>query len=578
MSHRRRHTDDSERVEHFVWKKKERLEKRSKRSNERDADPSEKRRAMQLELDRIEQRRQERQRFFEDRERQRDMERLERDKAAMGNWAEREALFELEQAKKKARIRIREGRALPVDIIAVNLLLFTDTELASSLEADNLDVDAESPLHLIRSLSVPKLEQLLRDIEPFAKLEKDRFCKEFWRVMQVCCRAEISERAMIDNGYGDELASTEMRASVSAMSLEELQDILSRKGVVSSGSSLPNSASNAEYIEQVLVAEARILLEQMHRQIVDYRVQQSSSHGTRKKKNEADSVAKQVERIQQRLLTELSSLETLMEKRAAIGRPERLSDDEVQLMIEGFWSATAKPGGCVYEESESRRTIEKFQLDLLSDKLGVHVMRKGDVPEGTTSEELLESSFRRQFASEEAERIAAEASGQAYIPSPGNYHSLEQTPDDEFTRGPDQQFTGEVDVHNQQKFSWADKYRPRKPRYFNRIRTTFEWNQYNRTHYDKSNPPPKVVQGYCFNIFYPDLVDKSVTPTYKIERDEGWPDTAVLRFSAGPPYEDVAFRILNKEWEKGRHKGFRCVFDRGTLQLQFRFKRHIYRR
>ena len=24
--------------------------------------------------------------------------------------------------------------------------------------------------------------------------------------------------------------------------------------------------------------------------------------------------------------------------------------------------------------------------------------------------------------------------------------------------------------------------------------------------------------------------------------------TCILRFSAGPPYEDIAFRILNKEW------------------------------
>ena len=32
---------------------------------------------------------------------------------------------------------------------------------------------------------------------------------------------------------------------------------------------------------------------------------------------------------------------------------------------------------------------------------------------------------------------------------------------------------------------------------------------YNRTHYDHDNPPPKTVQGYKFNIFYPDLIDKT---------------------------------------------------------------------
>lgn len=43
------------------------------------------------------------------------------------------------------------------------------------------------------------------------------------------------------------------------------------------------------------------------------------------------------------------------------------------------------------------------------------------------------------------------------------------------------------------------------------MHTGFEWNKYNQTHYDLDNPPPKVVQGYKFNIFYPDLIDKVTT-------------------------------------------------------------------
>ncbi len=59
-----------------------------------------------------------------------------------------------------------------------------------------------------------------------------------------------------------------------------------------------------------------------------------------------------------------------------------------------------------------------------------------------------------------------------------------------------------------QVYWWNEKYRPRKPKYFNRVHTGYEWNKYNQTHYDSDNPPPKVVQGYKFNIFYPDLIDK----------------------------------------------------------------------
>lgn len=70
---------------------------------------------------------------------------------------------------------------------------------------------------------------------------------------------------------------------------------------------------------------------------------------------------------------------------------------------------------------------------------------------------------------------------------------------------------GEFDIP---VYLWSDKYRPRKPRYFNRVHTGFEWNKYNQTHYDMDNPPPKIVQGYKFNIFYPDLINKSDTPEY----------------------------------------------------------------
>jgi hypothetical protein len=51
-----------------------------------------------------------------------------------------------------------------------------------------------------------------------------------------------------------------------------------------------------------------------------------------------------------------------------------------------------------------------------------------------------------------------------------------------------------------------------------RARQGFEWNKYNQTHYDSDNPPPKVVQGYKFNIFYPDLINKFQTPEYHIVR------------------------------------------------------------
>lgn len=137
------------------------------------------------------------------------------------------------------------------------------------------------------------------------------------------------------------------------------------------------------------------------------------------------------------------------------------------------------------------------------------------------------------------------------------------------------EFAEEVEVRK--GYRWNDKYRPRKPRYFNRVHTGYNWTKYNRTHYDKDNPPPKSVQGYRFNIFYPDLIDRSVTPTFRTKKTDN-PDVAIITFSAGAPYEDVAFRIVDRPWERSHRRGYRCCFERGVLMLWFNLQRYRYRR
>ncbi|CAH7688440.1 mid region of cactin-domain-containing protein [Phakopsora pachyrhizi] len=54
----------------------------------------------------------------------------------------------------------------------------------------------------------------------------------------------------------------------------------------------------------------------------------------------------------------------------------------------------------------------------------------------------------------------------------------------------------------QQSYNWEDKYRPCKPRYFNKVHTGYEWNKYNQTHYNTDNQPPKVVQGYSKHHYF----------------------------------------------------------------------------
>eukprot|EP01071_Lankesteria_metandrocarpae_P014086 Lankesteria_metandrocarpae@DN8087_c0_g1_i1.p1 len=152
-------------------------------------------------------------------------------------------------------------------------------------------------------------------------------------------------------------------------------------------------------------------------------------------------------------------------------------------------------------------------------------------------------------------------------------------------------FNPQSELSLDKNYDWEGKYKPRKPRFFNRIKTGYEWNKYNQTHYDYDNPPPKAVQGYKFNIFYPDLIDKTSCPSWTLEplkrykgqfgisNEEVDSDaTCILRFHAGPPYEDVAFKVINRQWEMNIRRGYRNCFDRGILQLYFNFTRYRYRR
>ncbi len=117
-----------------------------------------------------------------------------------------------------------------------------------------------------------------------------------------------------------------------------------------------------------------------------------------------------------------------------------------------------------------------------------------------------------------------------------------------------------------------------RPRYFNRVKTCFEWNKYNQTHYDADNPPPKSVQGYRFNVFYPQLAAEAKSPTYRVEEDPHLPEMKIIRFFAGPPYEDLVFRIDGEEWDMSHRQGFNCTFEAGILSLDFWFKSQRYRR
>ncbi|KEG06091.1 hypothetical protein DQ04_15991000 [Trypanosoma grayi] len=122
-----------------------------------------------------------------------------------------------------------------------------------------------------------------------------------------------------------------------------------------------------------------------------------------------------------------------------------------------------------------------------------------------------------------------------------------------------------------------------KPHRFCKVKTGYTWTQYNRTHYDsRTNPPPRSVLWYEFTLFYPALANttRDMSRIYHIEDTPKGPngDYCILVFSVGPPYADVAYQIVRKQWDT-RPGGVRASFDSsGTYRLFFRFTNSNYRR
>lgn len=98
-------------------------------------------------------------------------------------WVSQEDTFVLQQAKKKAEIRVKEGRAKPIDFLAVNLRVI-DPQRPNPLEDEipDEDLDIVDPEGILDGLDEGELEELAGDIETYIGLETNKTNGEFWRV------------------------------------------------------------------------------------------------------------------------------------------------------------------------------------------------------------------------------------------------------------------------------------------------------------------------------------------------------------------------------------------------------------
>ncbi|KAK3149043.1 hypothetical protein QOZ80_3AG0212200 [Eleusine coracana subsp. coracana] len=533
-------------TENFVWRKK--IERDVSQGQKVDISvKSEKKKQQErmAEIEKVKKRREER--AIEKAQHEEEMALLarERARAEFQDWEKKEEEFHFDQSKVRSEIRLREGRTKPIDVLLKNLNF-----------SEEFDVELNEPYLVFKGLTVKEMEELRDDIKMHLDLDRESQTNvKYWEALMVVCDWELGEarkRDAIDRARvrGEEPppevlaeerglhASIEgdVKTLLDGKSSTELEDMQSQiESQMRSG-----TAKVVEYWEAILkrlhIYKAKACLREIHASILRKHLHRLEHPGA-------------------------------AEQNAVSEEDDNKMDDEMR-----------------YEEDDKQYSPEPIteqtdaHLEEDDGSFSPQLMHGNEDDDAVDPEEdKAELDRKREVVVMEHQRKVQEAmKAKARVPDEMEMKAIKtmgamEEGDAVFGAG------AEVNLDSQ-VYWWHDKYRPRKPKYFNRVHTGYEWNKYNQTHYDHDNPPPKIVQGYKFNIFYPDLVDKSRAPTYSIEKDGSSGETCLIRFHAGPPYEDIAFRIVNKEWEYSHKKGFKCTFERGILHLYFNFKRYRYRR
>ncbi|KAL2953599.1 hypothetical protein AAZX31_19G173900 [Glycine max] len=537
---------DSNLNEKFVWRKKiERdvsqgvsIEAFSKKAEKK------KQRERMAEIEKVKKRREER--ALEKARHEEEMALLarERARAEFQDWEKKEEEFHFDQSKVRSEIRLREGRARPIDVLTKHLN-----------GSDDLDIEINEPYMVFKGLTVNEMSELRDDIKMHLDLDRATPTHvEYWEALLLVCDWELAEAQRKDALDRARVRGEEPPAELLA---EE-------RGLHSSVE--PD-------VKKLLQGKTHAELEALR-----VHIESEMRTGTAKVVEYWEAILKHLhiykaKEIHAKLLRKhLQSLERPLEdedklENAHVMVPEEEDTEDDIKVRSADESFSPEP---IREDQEADDEAGSFSPQLL------HGDENEEAIDPEEDRAMLERN--RKAVLEEQQRRVQEAMAIKPAPSEDNFEMKALKAMGDMEDG-DAVFGSGAEVNlDSQVYWWHDKYRPRKPKYFNRVHTGYEWNKYNQTHYDHDNPPPKIVQGYKFNIFYPDLVDKTKAPTYTIEKDGSNGETCIIRFHAGPPYEDIAFRIVNKEWEYSHKKGFKCTFERGILHVYFNFKRHRYRR
>ncbi|GMS84633.1 hypothetical protein PENTCL1PPCAC_6808, partial [Pristionchus entomophagus] len=488
-----------------------------------------------------------------------DMEVMQRDadRRSHSDWQKKDIEFQLENAKVRSRLRIEQNRAKPIDLLA-RYINFGDEEKEKK---DDDDFELEDPSVYLKGLEENDYEDLIEDIKVYISVTGTRHVR-WWKDMAVIVKDELnkyresrSDRSTVHSAVSKDVSNIFKGKTMSE--LETLENEMKRKmGGGGAGTDLSYWSTLLDHLtthmaRKSIKEEHDVKLKEKLRRIREEQMKDMEDDEEEKKRKEVKK--KEEKEKRERMVN-------VIKPKKGQTTIEWLESEEID---EGERETRWRDIG---EEETERITIELYERGSYSPTYGKEndTMPGIDiVDEDDDDKDLL----RQRLAKRKSPAGVSAGSSEVDAAMSSMAGAIEEG---------ETEFGGEVQLEGC-KDLWTDKYRPRKPRYLNRVQTGFDWNKYNQTHYDQDNPPPKIVQGYKFNVFYNDLLDKMKAPTFRVIPCDD-PEFSEIHFKAGPPYEDIAFKIVNREWEVNHKFGYKCQFQNGVFQLWFQFKRYRYRR
>ncbi|KAL0347610.1 UNVERIFIED_CONTAM: Cactin [Sesamum calycinum] len=450
---------DSNLNEKFVWRKKiERDVTQGVPLDEFSIKAEKKRqRERMAEIEKVKKRREER--AIEKAQHEEEMALLarERARAEFQDWEKKEEEFHFDQSKIRSEIRLREGRMKPIDILTKHLD-----------PSDDFEIEINEPYMVFKGLTVKEMEELHNDIKMHLDLDRATPTHiRYWEALLVVCEWELAEARKKD-------ALERARVRGEQLSQEMIGE--------ERGLHVSIEADVKSLLQGKTFGELEALQSQIESQM---------QSGTAKVVEYWEAVLKRLHIYKAKACLKEIHVKMLRKHLERLERPS-----------EGEKNREQTPG---LDEQDSDQDAEGPILSPIP-VMGAEVHPEEE-PAGSYSPQLLHGDENEDAIDPEEDKAILDKRRNAVLEERRiqELASRPTPPEDHFEKNAmkamgameegDVVFGTNDEINlDSQVYWWHDKYRPRKPKYFNRVHTGYEWNKYNQTHYDHDNPPPKLCK------------------------------------------------------------------------------------